>query len=59
MEACLDWKIWSKHELETSNIQLTIECLISGKKCIGCGNMLGCIQPVSGIKTKILHVITQ
>lgn len=55
----MDWKIWSKHELEISNIQLTIECLISGKKCIGCGNMLGCIQPMSGIKTKILHVITQ
>lgn len=31
MEACLDWKIWSKHELEISNIQLTLECLISGK----------------------------
>lgn len=29
------------------------------KKGIGCGNMLGCIQPINGIKTKILDVITQ
>lgn len=29
------------------------------KKCIGCGNTLGWIQPISGIKTKILDVITQ